>query len=94
VRCPKCKNETFKARVIRRQRIKEYPHLIPVVLQCDKCGHNIRVYISREDLKFIRDKLTVILDEIDSLKGYGEEFQKLIKRKPEKRKSFFERFRK
>ena len=85
MKCPKCENETFKARVVRGQRIKELPHLIPVTLQCanDRCSHNLRVYISREDLKFIRDCLVKIQGSVKKLQ---DEMRVLREEKPSEEK--------
>jgi len=84
--CPKrgCGSETFKAKVVRKQRIKELPFFIPVALQCTKCSHNLRVYIAREDLQYISGGITTIFKEMRAFKE--EVLELLSKEKPKEKK--------
>lgn len=90
--CPKCRNDTFKAKVVRKQRIKELPHFIPVALQCakDNCSHNLRVWIAREDLLFISGGITTIFKE---MRAFKKEVLELLGKKEPKKKSIFDRIR-
>jgi len=90
--CPKhnCGSDTFKVKVVRKQRIKELPHFIPVALQCTKCSHNLRVYIAREDLLFISGGITTIFKE---MRVFKKEVMDLLSKKEPKKKSIFDRIR-
>jgi len=90
--CPKsnCRSDTFKVKVVRKQRIKELPHFIPVALQCTKCSHNLRVFIAREDLLFISGGITTIFKE---MRVFKKEVMELLGKKEPKKKSIFDRLR-
>lgn len=87
--CPKrnCGSDTFKVKVVRKQRIKELPHFIPVALQCTKCSHNLRVYIAREDLLFISGGITTIFKE---MRDFKKEVMEILDKEDPKKKSIFD----
>ena len=67
MKCSKCQCETFKAKVRWKQVITEFPELTPVTLICSKCGHNLKVYIVKEDMKYIKRKLENIEGIVDEI---------------------------
>ena len=94
--CSKCQNETFKVKVRRRRtKFTGFPEVTPVDLICSKCGHNVKVYIVKEDMKYIRHKLenieSVVGEIHDDFRTVIEIYQEKPKVKEKKKKRVWQR---
>ena len=94
--CSKCQCETFKIKVIwKRTKLTGFPEITPISLVCSKCGHNIKMYIVKEDMKYIRHKLENIESVVDEVHGDFHTIIEIYKEKPKvkekKKKRFWQR---
>ena len=74
---PACGGETFKVRVVWKQRIREFPEFLPVELTCIHCGRKIKACVLNENLRDLvramnilgekQSLISLILSEIKSI---------------------------
>lgn len=70
MKCPRCQNDTFKVNI--QWKHKDRANVFPVQLMCARCGHNLKAFITNEEMREVVKLLTELMLRVEKLETVKE----------------------